>query len=55
MANITDLSYPVGKETNVSLPDTNDSIVSSCLGFNPYTEMPDPEPKEGPYHHSQPS
>jgi len=27
MANITDLPYPVGKETNMSFPDTNASIL----------------------------
>ena len=34
MANITDLPYPVGKETKVSLPDTKLCMASICFGFN---------------------
>ena len=29
-----DLPYPVGSDTNTSLPDRNASIVSSCFSFS---------------------
>jgi len=29
-----DSPYPVGRNTNKSLPQANNSIASSCFGFN---------------------
>lgn len=28
-----DFPYPVGKETNVSLPDAKETMASTCLSF----------------------